>query len=130
LIFLVGFAVAGCRGQGDMGELIEEAYMAVQLAAGSGGDVTELVSLLNAVIEEVGRGGYDAVEVEARLEALIAAAEAAGVEGVEAGQSRLLAAGAQAMVAVVLSVADWRYFPGVFWGMWLRVRGGWVVEEP
>ena len=131
LVVVLGVAgVAGCSGQADVESLIMDAYLAVHEASARGGDVSSHVSLLNDVIDEVGSGEYDSASVESRLEALIASAEAAGAQGVEARESQTLVAGAQVAAAFVLSLATWRYFPELFWGMWLRIRGGWLVKKP
>lgn len=108
---------------------MEQAYLAIYEASQSNGDVSSLVPLLNDVVEEVDSGSYDSDNLEFRLGELIASAESAGSLGVESRTNQMMVAGAQVLAALVLSFLVWRYFPGLFWGVWLRFRGGWLVKE-
>ena len=130
LVVALGLSgVVDCRSQGDVGEMIEHGYLAILEASESDGDVSTLVPLLNEIIEEVASGSYDSGMVESRLGELMASAETAGSLGVESRESQIMVAGAQVLVAVALSFLTWRYFPGFFWGLWLRYRGDWMVKD-
>jgi hypothetical protein len=107
---------------------LAEAYLAVRGVSESHGETGRLVELLNAALAEM-ESGADPDIVVAHLDAVITLAEEERAQSITSRDYLLLATGAQVVVIGALVYATWRYFPRVFWGRWLRVRSGWLVEH-
>lgn len=114
--------------QGLVDQRLEEAYLAVREVSESHGETGYLVGLLNEALAEY-EAGADPDLVVAHLDAVIVFAAEEKARSIDARDYLLLMTGAQVVLVGALVYATWKYLPRVFWGRWLRLRGGWLVEH-
>jgi hypothetical protein len=107
---------------------ILDAFILISEAEDSGAYVDELVDSINQVIENSMSGDMSAVEAVDQLDLIIVEAERALLEGVEQQNLRYGITGLNTAVVLVLIYLVWRYFPRLYWRVWLRYRGHWLVK--
>jgi hypothetical protein len=107
---------------------IIEAFTVLEEASKNGGDVSNLVSQLNEVIWEVNTGDFDELEVKSKLDGVISEAEQINTTTLIDSRNRLIGVGFTIFIIIILEVLVWRYFPTIFWELWLRYRGHWIVK--
>jgi hypothetical protein len=124
LLFVGGSTVWG---QGEVEPLVEEAFRAVARAEAAGGDVGLLVDAVNAALGYLEAG--DVAGAELLLRRVIVDAGEVEAAGVRQGNVDAAVAGVKAVFLLGLAGGVWVYGERVFWGLWLRLKRGWVVER-
>jgi hypothetical protein len=127
-VVLVGHSSGIVLGQVSVQDQIQEAVVALAEASSRGGDVSGLVAELNVVILEVDSGEYDAVEASNTIDGIIVEAEYLAMSAASENTLGLALTGINLVVVVALGILVWRYFPTIYWRIWLRYRGHWIVE--
>jgi hypothetical protein len=107
---------------------ILNAYEAIDEADNSGGDVSELVDSLNQLIDSWTIRSITFQEANSILDSIIENAERIKQQGIEEQNYRFGFVAINSVVVLGLCLIIWRYFPRLFWGIWLRYRGHWLVE--
>ena len=127
----------GKVGVDEAREKVYEAYGAVVDAERSGGNVSDLVDRLNEAIEliELAENTSDPEEASAYAEQAVGIAgevlsEVGEVKekGLALRRFRLFLGVFSGFLCVVFCVLIYFYGPRVFWGLWVKIKGGWKVR--
>jgi len=129
IIFILAYSTKICFSQPVYNEdKIAEAFKVLEEASMNGGDVSHLVPVLNDIILEINSGHYDVEIVEAKLDLVINNAERVNAEALIESRNNLIFVGITVFLVVLLEILVWKFFPRLFWNIWLRKRGDWILR--
>jgi hypothetical protein len=106
------------------------AFALVAEAENSGGNATFLTLKLDEAVRIIDSGSDAQLPIaEALISEVKTEAPAVGSAGSQAVQTQIIVTGVVLVVLGTSAVLVWLYGSRVFWGLWLRSRGGWRVER-
>ena len=109
---------------------LAKAFVGVQRAERAYGYVAGLVEKLNTATRLLDVGGDDNVaQAAALISNVLALTPSVESLGNQAELTRLVLTGVSLVILGAAALLVWRYGSRVYWGLWLRVRGGWRVER-
>ena len=119
--------------QGEVEEMLLDAFRAVSTAGEAGGNVTSLVVDLNDAIELLAEaentGNASLAEAAVlHIQSVMEVAPSVAQTGVAAGQMRLLTLGVSLSGLAFAAFVAYKYIPLVFWRLWIRSKKDWKVE--
>jgi len=94
----------------------------------SRGEVENLVDQLNQALADL-EVGADLDPVTSRLDTVLQLAEEEKTRGSEEWRALIAVTSVQLTFTGGLVYAAWRLLPRLFWRKWLKVKGGWLVEN-
>lgn len=114
-------------------EITEEilvVFNEISEAESSGADVSLLVEEFNQIIELVNLGTETELdEANQRLTQLSQAAHDATETGVRTTQNEFVTTLIVGVATIIASILAWIYTPRIFWNLWIRVKGDWIIEK-
>ena len=132
LIFSIGSSLKPVQAQtgSDLNSEILQVFNEISKAEESGADVSSLVEELNQIITLVNSGDETAlIEANNRLNQLSQASQEATFTGTRTMQNELISTIVIGLATIAACILAWIYTPRVFWTLWLRVKGNWIVED-
>ena len=109
---------------------LARAFVGVQRAERAYGNVGRLVGELNTAAHLLDVGGDDNVaKASALISDVLASTPSVESSGSQAQTTRLAIRGVLLGILGVAALLVWFYGSRVYWGLWLRARGGWRVER-
>lgn len=108
---------------------VQLTYSAIEKASREGGNVSGLVDELNLIIDNIESGNYDYDNTISILNNLIQQAGDIQLETAITVRNEKIAAGMKGALIIILSYFTWRYFPRLFWLIWLQKRGNWEIQN-
>jgi hypothetical protein len=109
-------------------EKVGEAYLAINEASSKGGDVIELVESLNLILEDINSGEFNNQDILDLLNSIIASAKDIEETSIQGNNFRTSIVALNSIIVLSLCYVTWRFFPIIYWRLWLRFRGHWRVE--
>ena len=109
---------------------LARAFVGVQRAESSFAYVGDLVDKLNTAARLLDAGGDDNVaQASVLISDVLASTSSRESAGSQAQTMRLAIMGVLLAVLAVSAMLIWFYGSRVYYGLWLRTRGGWRVER-
>jgi len=126
---LGSFSVAYAVDEEDVRTELRVSFEAVAEAERSGGDISELVGELNMIAVELESASEEeysellrrVLEVAGKANAVDSVGEPAEMNQVYVSTAILLSTG-------LLVLLVWALFPVLYWKLWLRSKGDWIIS--
>jgi hypothetical protein len=131
-LIIVGLLSGSISAFGQIDSALElsilDAYNAIDKADRNGGNVSKLVDSLNLVIDASQSGLINTQEAMSTSDLIIDEAERIEQQGIEEQNLEFGIVMLNSIVVIGLCYVVWKYFPRLYWYMWLKFRGHWIVE--
>jgi len=107
----------------------ELAFAEVKLVEQYGGDVSALLPKLNLALQLINSGSdNDLVKAQLIIEDVSLEAHSAQASGVSSTNTQYIIVGVSLVILGASAVLVYIYGGRLFWGVWVRMKRGWVVK--
>ena len=129
MILLVVVPQAAAVSSEDIQTKLASVFSEIRVAEYAGGDVSALVSRFNEALRLAGSGSSaDLAAADAMLTQIDGEARLIHAGGVDSTNTQYISVGIALVVLCAAAVLVWRYGSELIYGVWARMKAGWVVK--